>query len=110
MGSGCLHPFHCDQRKTKRNDGSCRRRSRRDANRYEGGDGRHDGWQRNDGPRWGHDEPRYDEGHDGTITMAVSFTSRELSKKYDQFARWYDLVEGVPNLLGVRKLRRRLLR
>jgi ubiquinone/menaquinone biosynthesis C-methylase UbiE len=42
--------------------------------------------------------------------MAVSFTSRELSKKYDQFARWYDLVEGVPNLLGVRKLRRRLLR
>ena len=42
--------------------------------------------------------------------MPVNFTSRELSKKYDRFARWYDFVEGVPDLLGVRKLRRRLLR
>jgi ubiquinone/menaquinone biosynthesis C-methylase UbiE len=42
--------------------------------------------------------------------VAVHFTSREISEKYDRFARWYDLVEGVPNLLGVRKLRRRLLR
>ena len=40
----------------------------------------------------------------------MHFTSREISEKYDRFARWYDLVEGVPNLLGVRKLRRRLLR
>jgi ubiquinone/menaquinone biosynthesis C-methylase UbiE len=42
--------------------------------------------------------------------VAVHFTSREISEKYDRFARWYDLVEGVPDLLGVRKLRRRLLR
>jgi ubiquinone/menaquinone biosynthesis C-methylase UbiE len=40
----------------------------------------------------------------------VHFTSREISEKYDRFARWYDLVEGVPDLLGVRILRRRLLR
>jgi len=42
--------------------------------------------------------------------MAVKFTARELSEKYDRFARWYDWVEGVPDLLGVRRLRRRLLR
>jgi ubiquinone/menaquinone biosynthesis C-methylase UbiE len=42
--------------------------------------------------------------------VAVHFTSREISEKYDRFARWYDLVEGIPNLLGVRKLRRQLLR
>ena len=42
--------------------------------------------------------------------MAVTFTVRELSEKYDRFARWYDWVEGVPDLLGVSKLRRRLLR
>ena len=42
--------------------------------------------------------------------MPVHFTSREISEKYDRFARWFDLVEGIPNLLGVRKLRRRLLR
>jgi ubiquinone/menaquinone biosynthesis C-methylase UbiE len=42
--------------------------------------------------------------------MAVTFTARELSEKYDGFARWYDWVEGVPDLLGVSKLRRGLLR
>ena len=42
--------------------------------------------------------------------MPVHFTSREISEKYDRFARWYDLVEGIPDVLGVRKLRRRLLR
>jgi len=42
--------------------------------------------------------------------MPVNFTSRELSEKYDRFAPWYDWVEGVPDLLGVRRLRRRLLR
>jgi ubiquinone/menaquinone biosynthesis C-methylase UbiE len=42
--------------------------------------------------------------------VPVHFTSREISEKYDRFARWYDLVEGVPDVLGVRKLRRRLLR
>jgi ubiquinone/menaquinone biosynthesis C-methylase UbiE len=42
--------------------------------------------------------------------MAVNFSSRELSNKYDRYAYWFDCVEGVPNLLGVSKLRRRLLR
>src|SRR5213594_2270520 len=42
--------------------------------------------------------------------MAVNFTSQEISQKYDQFARWYDCVEGVPDVLGVSRLRRRLLR
>jgi ubiquinone/menaquinone biosynthesis C-methylase UbiE len=42
--------------------------------------------------------------------VPVHFTSRELSEKYDRFARWYDLVEGIPDVLGVRKLRQRLLR
>jgi ubiquinone/menaquinone biosynthesis C-methylase UbiE len=41
--------------------------------------------------------------------MAVEFASREISEKYDRFARWYDWIEGVPDLLGVRKLRRSLL-
>ncbi len=36
-------------------------------------------------------------------------TSPEISRKYDSFARWYDLVEGVPDLLGVRKLRQSLV-
>jgi ubiquinone/menaquinone biosynthesis C-methylase UbiE len=42
--------------------------------------------------------------------MAVSFTSRELSKKYDQFARWFDWVESVLDLLGVSTLRRQLMK
>ncbi|MGN6733478.1 MAG: class I SAM-dependent methyltransferase [Candidatus Binatia bacterium] len=41
--------------------------------------------------------------------MAVHFTSRELSKKYDRFARWYDWVEVVPEALGGRKLRCEML-
>jgi len=41
--------------------------------------------------------------------MAVKLTSRELREKYDRFARWYDLAEGIPDLLGVRKLRQRML-
>jgi ubiquinone/menaquinone biosynthesis C-methylase UbiE len=41
--------------------------------------------------------------------VPVQLTSREIARKYDRFARWYDLVEGVPDLLGLRKLRRRLL-
>jgi ubiquinone/menaquinone biosynthesis C-methylase UbiE len=41
--------------------------------------------------------------------MSIKFTSKELSRKYDRFASWYDWVEGVPNLLGVSRLRRRLL-
>ena len=42
--------------------------------------------------------------------MSLKFTSQEISQKYDRFARWYDWVEGVPDLLGVKRLRRRLLR
>src|SRR5689334_14814416 len=34
---------------------------------------------------------------------------QEVAEKYNRFARWYDLVEGIPDLLGIRKLRRRLL-
>jgi ubiquinone/menaquinone biosynthesis C-methylase UbiE len=41
--------------------------------------------------------------------MAAEFTSREISANYDRFARWYDWVEFVPDLLGVRRLRRSLL-
>src|SRR4026209_973528 len=41
--------------------------------------------------------------------MPVQFTSREISEKYNQFARWYDWVEGIPDTLGVRRLRRQLL-
>jgi ubiquinone/menaquinone biosynthesis C-methylase UbiE len=41
--------------------------------------------------------------------MAAEFDSREISAKYDRFARWYDWVEFVPDLLGVRRLRRSLL-
>jgi ubiquinone/menaquinone biosynthesis C-methylase UbiE len=41
--------------------------------------------------------------------MPAKFTSQEISEKYNQFARWYDWVEGVPDLLGLSKLRRRLL-
>ena len=37
--------------------------------------------------------------------MTMNFTSQELSSKYNRFAGWYDLVEGVPDLLGVRRLR-----
>jgi ubiquinone/menaquinone biosynthesis C-methylase UbiE len=29
---------------------------------------------------------------------------------YDRFAQWYDVVEGVPDLLGVKKLRQRILK
>jgi ubiquinone/menaquinone biosynthesis C-methylase UbiE len=42
--------------------------------------------------------------------MAVKFTSQEVSRKYDRFARWYDWLEGIPDLLGLSRLRRRLLR
>jgi len=34
---------------------------------------------------------------------------KEIRDKYDGFARWYDLAEGIPELLGLRKLRRNLL-
>lgn len=37
--------------------------------------------------------------------MAVDFTSQEISQKYDRFARWYDWIEGIPEVLGVTRLR-----
>jgi len=40
----------------------------------------------------------------------VVFTSQEISEKYNRFARWYDFVEGILDLLGVRKLRQQLLK
>jgi ubiquinone/menaquinone biosynthesis C-methylase UbiE len=42
--------------------------------------------------------------------MAVHLTSQEIARKYDRFAKWYDFIEGIPDLLGVRRLRKRLLR
>jgi ubiquinone/menaquinone biosynthesis C-methylase UbiE len=41
--------------------------------------------------------------------MATVLTTKEISEKYDRFARWFDLVEGVPDILGVSSLRRCLL-
>jgi ubiquinone/menaquinone biosynthesis C-methylase UbiE len=39
----------------------------------------------------------------------VKLTGQEIARKYDRFARWYDVVEGIPDLLGVRRLRKKLL-
>jgi ubiquinone/menaquinone biosynthesis C-methylase UbiE len=36
-------------------------------------------------------------------------TPQEISQKYDRFAQWYDLIEGVPDLLGIRNLRQQIL-
>ena len=33
----------------------------------------------------------------------------EIRQKYERFARWYDLMDGIPEIMGVRSLRRRLL-
>ena len=41
--------------------------------------------------------------------MSVEFASRDLSAKYDRFARWYDSVEAVLEFLGVRKLRQAMV-
>jgi len=34
----------------------------------------------------------------------------DILRKYNRFASWYDLFEAVPELLGIRKLRRSLLK
>ena len=34
----------------------------------------------------------------------------EIQQKYNTFASWYDLLEGLPEFLGIRHLRRHLLR
>jgi len=41
--------------------------------------------------------------------MTTELTTKEISEKYDRFARWFDWVEGVPDILGVSNLRRWLL-
>jgi hypothetical protein len=33
---------------------------------------------------------------------------RELQASYNRAARWYDLAEALPELLGLRRLRRKL--
>jgi ubiquinone/menaquinone biosynthesis C-methylase UbiE len=35
--------------------------------------------------------------------------ARELREKYRGFARWYDVAEALPEVLGIRRLRRQLL-
>lgn len=42
--------------------------------------------------------------------MPVELTSQEISEKYNRFAPWYDFVEGIPDALGIKRLRRNLLR
>jgi ubiquinone/menaquinone biosynthesis C-methylase UbiE len=36
--------------------------------------------------------------------------TRDIRRIYDRVARWYDLAEALPNLLGLRRLRRQLVR
>jgi ubiquinone/menaquinone biosynthesis C-methylase UbiE len=36
-------------------------------------------------------------------------TKQEIQRKYEHFARWYDVVEGILEALGIRRLRRELL-
>src|SRR5262249_28971744 len=43
------------------------------------------------------------------VNVKWPMDSRELRAKYGSFARWYDLAEALPEALGVRRLRRRLL-
>ena len=43
------------------------------------------------------------------MTGPPYLSQREISQKYDRFARWYDWVEGIPELLGVNRLRYRML-
>ncbi|GBD39171.1 Ubiquinone/menaquinone biosynthesis C-methyltransferase UbiE [bacterium HR37] len=34
---------------------------------------------------------------------------QEIKEKYSRFARWYDAVEAIPEMLGLKKLRKRLV-
>ena len=43
------------------------------------------------------------------IHEAPPASEEEIRTKYEKFARWYDLMNGIPEVLGVRILRRRLL-
>jgi len=40
---------------------------------------------------------------------ALGASAEEIRRKYNDFARWYDLVEGVPEVCGISRLRRELL-
>ncbi len=42
--------------------------------------------------------------------MGIDYTTTEIQARYDEFARKYAVMERVQELLGVRRLRRRLLR
>ena len=44
-----------------------------------------------------------------THLEALQDLRQEIRQKYEKFARWYDLMDGVPEVLGARSLRRRLL-
>lgn len=46
--------------------------------------------------------------HSGCGESAATL-KQEIRRKYERFARWYDIIEGLPEALGVRKLRQRLL-
>lgn len=39
----------------------------------------------------------------------IQIPKEEIRQRYEKLALWYDLIEGIPELLGVRKLRRGLL-
>lgn len=39
----------------------------------------------------------------------MPYSSEEIRAKYERIASWYDLIEGVPELLGLARLRRRLV-
>ena len=44
-----------------------------------------------------------------TTHEALPTLKQEIRQKYEKFARWYDVMDGIPEILGVRRLRRRLL-
>lgn len=42
-------------------------------------------------------------------TGPSSALKEQIRQRYDKFAPWYDVVEGIPEVLGLRRLRQRLL-
>jgi ubiquinone/menaquinone biosynthesis C-methylase UbiE len=46
---------------------------------------------------------------DKTANLDAAAIKTEIQEKYNRFAPWYDVAEGIPELLGLRKLRRQLL-
>jgi ubiquinone/menaquinone biosynthesis C-methylase UbiE len=42
-------------------------------------------------------------------TGVLPMTKQEIQQKYEHFARWYDVVEGIPEVLGIYRLRCELL-